>query len=154
MIDFLLPSLGADMDQAKLNRWLVKPGDTVHKGQIIAEVETDKAVLEVECWDEGVVTELVMEPGPTKLEVGTVLARIDPTDGRVAAVTAVGSPRVATLVEEVVPWSPTPAAPSLPAPTLQGHVAPPVRHLAHQMGVSLDRVTGSGPGGEITRADV
>jgi pyruvate dehydrogenase E2 component (dihydrolipoamide acetyltransferase) len=55
MIDFLLPSLGADMDRAKLVAWLVAPGDRVHKGQIVAELETDKANLDVECWDEGVI---------------------------------------------------------------------------------------------------
>jgi len=143
MIDFVLPSLGADMDVAKLNCWLVKPGDTVHKGQIIAEVETDKAVLEVECWDEGVVEELVLAPGPTRLPVGTLLARIRPLEGAQPR----PSPRVPTVEEAVT------AQPTRPAPR-HGVPSPPVRHLAHQLGVDTARVAGSGPAGEITREDV
>jgi len=144
MIDFVLPSLGADMDEAKLNDWLVKPGDTVHRGQIIAEVETDKAVLEVECWDEGVVEELILSPGPTRLPVGTLLARIRPLDGAV--------PQSAPEPPVVVAASPVPSpAPQEPRREL---LSPPVRHLAHQLGVDLSRVRGSGPDGEITREDV
>jgi pyruvate dehydrogenase E2 component (dihydrolipoamide acetyltransferase) len=144
MIDFLLPSLGADMDQAKLNGWMVKPGDMVHRGQIIAEVETDKAVLEVECWDEGVVEELVLSPGPTRLPVGTLLARIRPLDGA-APQPGPEQPMVAAAAPVLSPAPPEPRRELL---------SPPVRHLAHQLGVDLARVTGSGPDGEITREDV
>jgi pyruvate dehydrogenase E2 component (dihydrolipoamide acetyltransferase) len=144
MIDFVLPSLGADMDQAKLNGWLVKPGDTVHRGQIIAEVETDKAVLEVECWDEGVVEELVLSPGPARLPVGTLLARIRPLDGA-ALQAGPEQPMVAAAA---------PVLPPAPAEPRRELLSPPVRHLAHQLGVDLARVTGSGSAGEITREDV
>jgi pyruvate dehydrogenase E2 component (dihydrolipoamide acetyltransferase) len=146
MIDFVLPSLGADMDQAKLNCWLVEPGDVVHRGQIIAEVETDKAVLEVECWDEGVIEDLVLTPGPTRLSVGTVLAHIRPLDD-----TAPGhAPEPTEVAVSPPPSSPRPEPRHEPHPAL----TPPVRHLAHQIGVDLDRVSGTGPGGEITREDV
>jgi pyruvate dehydrogenase E2 component (dihydrolipoamide acetyltransferase) len=144
MIDFVLPSLGADMDLAKLNAWLVKPGDAVHRGQIIAEVETDKAVLEVECWDEGVVEELVLSPGPTRLPVGTLLARIRPPDGA-APQPSPEQPLVEAAAPDLAPARPEPSHEVL---------SPPVRHLAHQLGVDLARVTGSGPDGEITRQDV
>jgi pyruvate dehydrogenase E2 component (dihydrolipoamide acetyltransferase) len=144
MIDFVLPSLGADMDLAKLNAWLVKPGDMVHRGQIIAEVETEKAVLEVECWDEGVVEELVLSPGPTRLPVGTLLARIRPLDG------AAPQPSPEQPLVEVAASDRPRARPEPRREVL----SPPVRHLAHQLGVDLDRVTGSGPDGEITRQDV
>ena len=144
MIDFMLPSLGADMDLAKLNCWLVKPGDTVHRGQIIAEVETDKAVLEVECWDEGVVEELVVSPGPTRIPVGTLLARIRPIEGAQAPPGA---------KEPAVEESASVLGPARPA-ARQEVQSPPVRHLAHQLGVDLARVTGTGPVGEITREDV
>ena len=142
MIDFLLPSLGADMDRAKLNCWLVKPGDTVRKGQIIAEVETEKAVLEVECWDDGVIEELVLAPGPTRLPVGTVLARIRPLE--------------ATAIRES-PKEPMIAPPPAPS-TVPAHLthfpSPPVRHLAHELGVDMASVRGTGSGGEITREDL
>jgi len=142
MIDFLLPSLGADMDRAKLNMWLVGPGDAVHKGQIIAEVETEKAVLEVECWDEGVIEELLVQPGPEWLPVGTPLAQIRSVE-----------PAKATLPAETPT---TPAQKPLPArpPARRPEPTPPVRHLAHELGVDLSTLQGTGEGGTITRSDV
>jgi pyruvate dehydrogenase E2 component (dihydrolipoamide acetyltransferase) len=143
MIDFLLPSLGADMDQAKLVTWLVSPGDQVHKGQIIAEVETDKANLEVECWDEGIIEELLVQPGPERLPVGTLLARIRSPDGGVLP------PAVRPVVEEPLP-------PML-GPMLAPHhrePAPPIRHLAHELGVDITQMEGSGKDGLVTRSDI
>jgi pyruvate dehydrogenase E2 component (dihydrolipoamide acetyltransferase) len=116
----------------------------VHRGQIIAEVETDKAVLEVECWDEGVVEELVLSPGPARLPVGTLLARIRPLDGA-ALQAGPEQPMVAAAA---------PVLPPAPAEPRRELLSPPVRHLAHQLGVDLARVTGSGSAGEITREDV
>jgi pyruvate dehydrogenase E2 component (dihydrolipoamide acetyltransferase) len=140
MIDFLLPSLGADMDKAKLVMWLVSPGDEVHKGQIIAEVETDKATLEVECWNEGVIDELVVSPGPEKLPVGTLLARIR-SQGEASA------PEPALIPE-------LEGAPAAEPAQAHHEPAPPIRHLAHQLGVDLSRVQGTGGDGLITREDV
>ena len=76
MIEFKLPSLGADMDEGKLLEWKVKPGDTVKRGQVIAVVDTSKAAVEVEIWQDGVVSELVTQPGET-VPVGTVMARLN-----------------------------------------------------------------------------
>lgn len=140
MIDFVLPSLGADMDQGMLVGWLIEPGDEVRYGQVIAEVETDKGIIEIECWHDGIVEELLRQPGPDQLPVGTPLARI-------------------RLVEEAEPASPTGPAPSAPAagsrpPSRPVATSPPIRHLAHTLGVDLDRVEGTGPGGAITRDDV
>lgn len=70
-----MPSLGSDMDEGTLNEWLVKPGDTVTRGQVVAIVETTKAAVEVECWQEGIVNELVVPVGETVL-VGTTLATL------------------------------------------------------------------------------
>jgi pyruvate dehydrogenase E2 component (dihydrolipoamide acetyltransferase) len=139
MIDFLLPSLGADMDKAKLVMWMVSPGDQVHKGQIIAELETDKANLEVECWNDGVIEELVVAPGPARLPVGTVLARIRALDEKASKLSA----------------EPPSGAAVAPAPPSAHHEPPPpIRHLAHQLGVDLATVEGTGSNGGVTRADV
>ena len=75
MIEFRLPSLGADMDEGKLIEWKVKPGDRVKRGDLVAVVETPKAAVDVEIWQDGVVHELVTAPG-TKIPVGTVMARL------------------------------------------------------------------------------
>ena len=65
MIEFKLPSLGADMDEGKLLQWKVKPGDRVKRGDIFAVVETPKAAVDVELWQDGVVQELITQPGTT-----------------------------------------------------------------------------------------
>jgi len=140
VIDFLLPSLGADMDDAMLVEWLVKPGDAVARGQVIAEVETDKGVIEVECWHTGVIEELLVQPGLEKLPVGTPLARIRSHDDEPASTPT------------------TPAGPTtrtvLTPPVHHDEPTPPVRHLAHQLGVDLTEAIGTGEGGRITRDDV
>jgi pyruvate dehydrogenase E2 component (dihydrolipoamide acetyltransferase) len=142
MIDFLLPSLGADMDRAKLNAWLVGPGDPVHKGQIIAEVETEKAVLEVECWDEGVIEELLVQPGPEWLPVGTPIARIRSVE---PAETPGPTETPTTPIQKPLPARP---------PAGRREPAPPIRHLAHELGVDLSTLKGTGEGGTITRSDL
>ena len=78
MIEFKLPSMGADMDQGKLLEWKVKPGDAVKRGQVIAVVDTSKAAVEIEIWQDGVVSELLTKPGET-VPVGTVMARLNGT---------------------------------------------------------------------------
>ena len=79
MTDFLMPALGADMEAGTLVEWLVKPGDRVKKGDVVAVVETQKGAIEVEIFDEGIVSELVIPVG-TKVPVGGVLAHI--ADGK------------------------------------------------------------------------
>ena len=75
MADFCMPSLGADMQEGTLVEWLVKPGDRVKRRDVVAVVETDKAAIEIEVYEDGVVERLVVEPGQ-KVPVGTVLAVI------------------------------------------------------------------------------
>ena len=75
MIEFTMPALGADMDEGMLNEWLVAPGDTISRGQIVAVVETTKAAVEIECWHDGVVAELLVPVGQT-VAVGTPLAML------------------------------------------------------------------------------
>src|SRR3990172_9662999 len=70
MHEFKLPSLGADMDKGTLIEWRVRPGDVVKRGQVVAVVDTTKAAIEVECWDEGTVDELLVQPD-TEIPVGT-----------------------------------------------------------------------------------
>ncbi|MGB5233764.1 MAG: biotin/lipoyl-containing protein, partial [Candidatus Macondimonas sp.] len=80
MGDFRMPSLGSDMEAATLVQWQVQPGDPVHRGQIIAVVETVKGAIDVEVFEDGVVDALLVAPG-TEVPVGTVLARIRPAGG-------------------------------------------------------------------------
>src|SRR5512139_3507428 len=135
-----MPSLGADMDSGTLVEWLVHEGDTVHRGDPIAVVDTDKSAIEVESFDDGVVESFLVEPG-TRVAVGTPLASLTALEGMPAA-KPVGAPAA-------------PAAKArIPKPRLPGTVAPPLRHHAAELGVDLAAVKGSGPGGAVTRRDV
>jgi len=106
MSDFVMPSLGADMEAGTLLDWYVKPGDTVKRGDIVALVDTSKAEIEVEIFEDGVIDELVVPVG-VRVPVGAVLATLHPVGAKVAA--AVGAP--------------TEPAPPIPAPAPS---APPI----------------------------
>ncbi|MRX43483.1 2-oxo acid dehydrogenase subunit E2 [Agromyces kandeliae] len=138
MPELLMPSLGADMEHGKVVEWLVKPGDYVHRGDLVAEVDTEKTVMEIESFEEGVVAEYLVELGET-VPVGTPIARVTgtPADGAIQA----SSPGAA------VPGSAEDAV-EVPA------IAPPIRSLAHRLGVDVTRLTGTGRRGAVTRADV
>lgn len=147
MGDFRMPSLGADMDHGKMVEWLVKPGDYVHRGDVVAVVDTDKTVMDVETFEEGVVAELLVDIGTT-VPIGTPLARITatPDDSAEGAGPAPGN-RAPTVT--AAPQPENPAVDETSAP-----VSPPVRHLAHRLGVDPGTVQGTGKHGAVTRADV
>jgi pyruvate dehydrogenase E2 component (dihydrolipoamide acetyltransferase) len=149
MGEFTMPSLGADMTEGTLTEWLVGPGDHVHKGDIVAVVDTAKADIEVECFETGVIQRLLVEPG-TLVPVGTALAVI-------AAEPATPPPGAAPVAPKPppAPAAPEEALPTRPAPETVGALASPlIRHLAKETGVAMADVHGSGPGGRVTRADV
>ena len=153
-----MPSLGADMEYGTLLEWYVKPGDAVKRGDIIALVDTDKAEIEVEIFEDGVIEELLVAPG-TKMPVGTVLATTRPIGAEaVPAATAVSPPagKPAAANETPVPAPPTPTpAPMPPSPhEHRQRISPLARREAQALGVNLAAVAGSGPDGAIVRADV
>ncbi len=122
MIEFRLPSLGSDMDDGTLVEWRVRPGDAVHKGQVLAVVDTTKAAIDVECWDEGVVHALLVEPG-TRLPVGATMAVLRGAAENAADVerewAAMAAQRVAASVTEVPAVSALTAAPAAPAGSMR-----------------------------------
>lgn len=141
MIEFKMPALGSDMDEGTLTEWLVKPGDVVTRGQVVAVVETTKAAVEVECWQSGTVHELLVLVGET-IQAGTSLATLL-TEGETAP-TASGAPSVRTEA---------PAAPQ-PTPGRRRWISPAARRAAESLGVDLGTVSGSGPQGAVTISDV
>jgi pyruvate dehydrogenase E2 component (dihydrolipoamide acetyltransferase) len=132
MSEFRMPSLGADMTEGTLVQWNVKPGDPVKRGDIIAVVGTEKADIEVEVYESGVVEKLIAKPGD-KLPVGTPIA----------VIRAGGE----------APAAPAPEAPP-PRRPARVRVSPLARKLAEELGVDLETIQGSGPGGAIEQADV
>jgi pyruvate dehydrogenase E2 component (dihydrolipoamide acetyltransferase) len=148
MGEFRMPSLGADMDAGTITEWLVHPGDAVHRGDIVAVVDTDKADVEVEIFEDGVVEELLVAEG-SEVAVGTPLARI----GAAGAEPSVAPPAAGRPEPPPEPSS-EPAPTRWRAPRPAAHVSPVVRRLAAELGVDLANLSGTGKGGGITRADV
>jgi pyruvate dehydrogenase E2 component (dihydrolipoamide acetyltransferase) len=178
MQDFKLPSLGADMDEGTLLEWKVKAGDVVKKGDVLAVVDTTKAAIDVESWVEGIVHELVAQPGET-VPVGAVLARLRASGEEVAgpSAAAAGAPRegvVSPGVEGpiagpvsgepapvVVPRQPPttpPAEPSVapvaPPAMTRRPVSPVARRRAAELGLNAEGLAGTGPQGAVTLDDV
>jgi pyruvate dehydrogenase E2 component (dihydrolipoamide acetyltransferase) len=140
--DYAMPSLGADMDEGRVIEWRVAPGDSVHRGDLIAVVETEKSDIDIEIWHDGVVEEFLVEVGQL-VDVGTPIARLR----RVGA--------DATAARTSAPTATPPLAPA-PAPPRGDRVpaSPLARRLAAEQGVDLRAVSGSGPGGAVVEADV
>ncbi|MEZ5444677.1 MAG: dihydrolipoamide acetyltransferase family protein [Gammaproteobacteria bacterium] len=159
MIEFKLPSLGADMDKGTLLEWRVQPGDAVSKGQVVAVVDTTKAAVDVECWQEGNVHELLVGPGAT-VAVGTTLAVFrEPGDTpeQLAGARARISAAAAAAAAPVAP-APAGGAPGLRPPAVaaaaERRVSPAARKRAQELGVDIDAVQGTGPHGAVSIADV
>jgi len=141
MIEFKLPSLGADMDEGKLLEWKVGVGDTVKKGQVVAVVDTAKAAVEVECWQDGIVGELIAEVGQ-KMSVGTVMATLlEPGE---KPQPHVGAAKPVATAE----------AAGAAAPARRRMISPAARKHAEEKGIALDTIEGSGPRGAVTLEDV
>jgi pyruvate dehydrogenase E2 component (dihydrolipoamide acetyltransferase) len=145
-----LPDMGTNVAECKVQAWRVKEGDTVKRGQILADIETDKAVAELESTAEGVVLQIVVKAGETA-QTGDILAYVGkpgetgaPERMQTRAPAGGPSPQTAGAVAE--PLLP-PTGPSI-------RISPLVRNLAIKLGVDLTRVKGTGPGGIITREDV
>jgi len=160
MAEFRMPSLGADMETGTLVEWMVKPGDRVKRGDVVAVVETQKGAIEIEIFDAGQVERILVDVGG-KVPVGTPLARIL-SDHEVKA----GAAEALRLPEALAPVVPTVAlgarAPTPPKPQVvmppagPGRVwaSPAARRLASARGIDLGAIVGTGPDGAIVVGDV
>ncbi len=160
MGEFRMPSLGADMDVGTIVEWLVGPGDAIKRGQIVAVVDTAKAAIEIEAFENGVIEELLIGTG-VQVPVGTPLAIIGASvPGAVAERGTAGSadghrpPTSAAATPESVPAGTATTSTQRSTPPEHELATPPVRHLAHQLGVDLTAIAGTGTGGHITHDDV
>ena len=157
MIDITMPALSPTMETGTVSKWLVKVGDTVKSGDVLAEIETDKATMEVESIDEGVVAELVVAAGTEGVPVGQVIMRLQgegegeatPAPKKAAAVAP--APSVAA---PVAPVAPVAAAAPVVASADRVNASPLARRIAEAQGIALATVSGSGPNGRIVRADI
>ena len=182
-VELKMPALSPTMEEGTLAKWLVKEGDSVVSGDLLAEIETDKATMEFEAVDEGVITKLLVAEGSDGVKVGTVIAlmggegevqapqtvRAEPVEAQPSPPSAVKQDSPSTSsgrTEEVEPAPPAsgggetppePATPAMPKPDSTGDrikASPLARRLAEAQGIDLASLTGSGPGGRIVRADL
>jgi len=154
-IEILMPALSPTMEEGTLAKWLVKTGDVVKSGQILAEIETDKATMEFEAVDEGVIGSLLVAEGTAGVKVNTPIAVLLEDGENASAVaaskpTAAAPPVAAAVVESRGEARPTVAV----AAGARVFASPLARRLAKDKGLDLAVVKGSGPHGRIVRADV
>ncbi len=174
-----MPALSPTMEEGTLAKWLVKPGDTISSGDIMAEIETDKATMEFEAVDEGILASIAVEEGSEGVKVGTVIAMLaeegedvdavaeggdgesSSDDGKDSARASTGSARTDDGAEEPrgkqepKPVRPEPVEGPAPKPEGDRIIASPLaKRIAEQQGIDLAKVNGSGPNGRIVKADV
>jgi pyruvate dehydrogenase E2 component (dihydrolipoamide acetyltransferase) len=161
-----MPKLGADMTEGRLVTWRKKPGDVIHRGDILAEVDTDKGVIDVESFTEGVLESFLAQPGDS-VPVGSPLAHIRSVEDSLQATSpkAVDQPAesrtvgTASLPEVAARPAPPESMAALTPSIVRGEgsrvrVSPSARRLATELGVDINAVVGSGPDGAITREDI
>lgn len=153
MAEFRMPLLGADMEAGTLVEWLKKPGDRVTRGDIIAVVETQKGAIEIEVFQTGMIETLFAEPGQ-KLAVGTPMAFIRAEGERVTAAPARPAPEFVAPVPAGVVAPAMALSPALAVAQTGIRASPAARKRAVELGVDLQKLSGTGPSGAITFADV
>ncbi|MBB5697500.1 pyruvate dehydrogenase complex dihydrolipoamide acetyltransferase [Sphingomonas yantingensis] len=166
-IELKMPALSPTMEEGTLAKWLVKEGDTVKAGDIMAEIETDKATMEFEAVDEGTIAKITVAEGTDGVKVGTVIAILAEEGEDAGSVEApkaeapkAEAPKAeakaeAPKAEEKPAPAPTPApAPAAKSDGNRVKASPLARRIAAEKGVDLSGVSGSGPNGRIVKADV
>ena len=155
-VQILMPALSPTMEEGTLAKWLVKEGDAVKSGQIIAEIETDKATMEFEAVDEGVMGKILIAEGTAGVKVNTPIAVLveegESADATPAKAAAPAAP--APVVAAAAPAALAPAAATPKAAGARVFASPLARRIAADKGIDLTQVQGSGPHGRIVKADV
>lgn len=157
-IEIKMPALSPTMEEGTLAKWLVKVGDKVSSGDIMAEIETDKATMEFEAVDEGTIVAISVPEGTEGVKVGAVIATLAGDDEDAAAPAAKPAAPAAKAEPAPAPVAaPTPAPVSAAPKATAGDrvvASPLAKRIASQLGVDLAKVTGTGPNGRIVKADV
>ncbi|OUS35632.1 pyruvate dehydrogenase complex dihydrolipoamide acetyltransferase [Rhodobacterales bacterium 56_14_T64] len=160
--EILMPALSPTMEEGTLAKWLVKEGDTVSSGDLLAEIETDKATMEFEAVDEGVIGKILIAEGAEGVKVNTAIAILledgetaddISTSAAPAAPAAAANDAAPAAVEAAAPASPAPASPAA-ADGTRVFASPLARRIAADKGLDLATLQGSGPRGRIVKADV
>jgi pyruvate dehydrogenase E2 component (dihydrolipoamide acetyltransferase) len=163
-IDILMPALSPTMEEGTLAKWHVKVGDTVKAGDVIAEIETDKATMEVEAVDEGVIEAILIDAGTENVKVNAPIAKLagegeSPAPPPAKAAPAAEAPKAAPAPAAPTQAAGETAAPAKPAPAAtptgdRVFASPLARRLASAANLDLKSIAGTGPHGRVVKADV
>jgi pyruvate dehydrogenase E2 component (dihydrolipoamide acetyltransferase) len=153
MAEFLMPSLGADMEAGTILKWYVQPGDTVHRGDLVALVDTSKAEIDIEVFEDATVDELLVPVGE-RVAVGTPIALLSSVAERAAVAEARGVAEPIAAAEPVPVTESAAVAEPVGAAAHRPRISPLARRVAEDLHVDLGALTGTGRGGAIVRADV
>ena len=153
-VEILMPALSPTMEEGTLAKWLVKAGDKVKSGQIMAEIETDKATMEFEAVDEGIISQLLVAAGTAGVKVNTPIAVIVEEGESLSAAPKPAAPVAAVSAPVAVAAAVPVAAPAAKGQGARVFASPLARRLALDKGLDLAGVAGSGPHGRIVKADV
>ncbi|MFV0622782.1 pyruvate dehydrogenase complex dihydrolipoamide acetyltransferase [Sphingomonas sp. ac-8] len=166
-IEIKMPALSPTMEEGTLAKWLVKEGDTVRSGDLMAEIETDKATMEFEAVDEGTIAKILVTEGSDNVKVGTVIAILAAEGEDASAIEAPAAKADAPAEKAEAPKAEAPkeaskaeakpapaAAPAAPSSGGRVKASPLARRIAAEKGVDLSAVAGSGPNGRIVKTDV
>ena len=161
-VEILMPALSPTMEKGNLAKWLKKEGDRIKSGDILAEIETDKATMEVEAVDEGILAKIVVPGGTQDVAVNQVIALIA-SDGEDVSKVASGSaspsstPKASVAIPPSVSVAPAPIVSAAAAPVSSGaklFASPLAKRMAKEAGLDLSSIVGSGPHGRIVERDV
>ena len=158
-IDILMPALSPTMEEGTLAKWHVKVGDTVKAGDVIAEIETDKATMEVEAVDEGVIEAILVDAGTENVKVNALIAKLAGEGESPAPAPKAEAPKAAAAAPAPAAAAAAPAAaPAAPAPVAADgsrvFASPLARRLASAAGLDLKGIKGTGPHGRVVKTDV
>jgi len=156
-IQILMPALSPTMEEGTLAKWLVKEGDTVNSGDLLAEIETDKATMEFEAVDEGIIGKILVAEGAEGVTVNTPIAILLEEDEDASTMDNIGAAPAPIDAKPTVAEPATTSAITTAAPTKSGDrvfATPLARRIAADKGVDLTSITGSGPHGRIIKADL
>jgi len=152
-IELKMPALSPTMEEGTLSKWLVNVGDQINSGDIMAEIETDKATMEFEAVDEGTLAQILVDEGTENVNVGEVIALLAEEGEDIESVGAppqTADPKTAEAETSAPAPAPTPAPVAKDGPA----ITPTARKLAEANGVDLAQITGTGPKGKITKGDI
>lgn len=176
MPEIIMPRLSDTMEDGVVSLWLKQVGDKVTRGEIIAEIETDKALMELEAYDDGVLEQIIVEAG-TRVAIGETIALVGDGNGSAATSTPTAAAAAAAPANAAPPTveaaaasattttavaaggnpataSASPGEPAAPEPGSRTKSSPLARKIARELGVDIAAVVGTGPGGRVTRHDV